>query len=69
MNQDAFSPVQSALDECIAGRKVLDDVLVVHIVNLDDVVLEIDKQMLIKRQPQGRHHMGDVGLGQGVFAP
>lgn len=52
MNQYTSSPVKPVLDESIAGREMLEDVLVVHVIELDDVVLEIDEEMGIQRQPQ-----------------
>ena len=69
MDQDASSPIKSLLNEGITVGKMLQDVLVFHVINLDDAVLKIDKEMTVKRQSQGRKYMCDVGLCQGVFAP
>ena len=69
MDQYASSSIKSLLNEGITGRKMLKDILVFHVINLNDKVLKIDKEITVKRQPQGRKYMGDVGLCQGVFAP
>ena len=69
MNQYASSSIQSLLNKGITGREMLNDVLIFHVIKLDDVVLKIDKEMIVERQSQGRKYMRDVGLCQGVFAP
>lgn len=69
MNQDASSSVKSLLNEGITGGKMHKDVLIFHVMDLNDAVLEIDKEIVVKRQSQGRKYMCDVGLSQGVFAP
>lgn len=53
MNQHTCSPIKPFLDESVACRKMLNDVLVFHVIKLDDVVLEIEEELFIKRQPQG----------------
>ena len=53
MNQHACSPIEPLLDESVAGGKMLNDVLVFHVINLDDVVLEVEEELFIERQPQG----------------
>lgn len=53
MNQHACSPIKPLLDESVACREMLNDVLVFHVIKLDDVVLEIEEELFIKRQPQG----------------
>ena len=69
MNQYASSSIKSLPNESITVRKMLKNVLIFHVINLDDVVLKIGKEIIVKRQSQGRKYMGDVGLCQGVFAP
>ena len=69
MNQYASSSIESLPNESITVRKMLENVLIFHVINLDDVVLKIGKEIIVKRQSQGRKYMGDVGLCQGVFAP
>ena len=69
MNQDASSSIKSLLNEGITGRKMLNDVLIFHVINLDDLVLQIHKEIIVKRQSHGRKYMGDVGLCQGIFTP
>ena len=69
MNQYASSSIKSLLNEGVTGGEMLKDVLVLHVINLDDVMRKIDKEMFVKRQSQGRKYMCDVGLCQGVFAP
>ncbi len=69
MNQYTFSAMQPLLDEGVAGGKMLNDVLVFDVIDLDDVMLEMGKEMVIERQSQDGYYMSDVGLGQGIFAP
>ena len=69
MNQYACSAMQPLLDEGVAGGKMLNDVLVFDVIDLDDVMLEMGKEMVIERQSQDGYYMSDVGLGQGIFAP
>lgn len=69
MNQDASASIKSLLNEGITDRKMLNDVLIFHVINLDDLMLKIHKEIIVKRQSQGRKYMGDIGLCQGVFAP
>ncbi|KAF6224021.1 hypothetical protein HO133_010595 [Letharia lupina] len=52
MNQYTSSGVEALLDEGIAGGEMLNDVLVFHVVDLDDMVVEIHEEMIIERQPQ-----------------
>lgn len=52
MNQYASSCVKALLDEGIAGWEMLNYVLVFHVVDLDDMVVEIHEEMIIERQPQ-----------------
>lgn len=54
MNQYTCSAIEPLLDESIACRKMLNDVLVFHVINLDDAVLEVEEEVFIERQPQGR---------------
>lgn len=69
MNQYTSSTVKPLLDEGIAGGKMFNDVLVFHVIQLDDVVLEIEEEMIIKWQPQHRYYMCDIGLVQSLLAP
>ena len=69
MNQHPPSSVKAPLDEGIAGGKILNDVLVFHIIDLDDVVGEVDEELVIEGQSQDGEHVCDVGFGQGIFAP
>lgn len=69
MNQYASSSVQPLLDEDVAGREMLNGVLVFYVIDLDDVVLKVGEEILIKGQPQGGDYMCDIGLVQGFFAP
>ena len=69
VNQYTSSTVKPLLDEGIAGGKIFNDILIIHIIQLDDVVLEIDEEMVVKWQPQHRYYMCDIGLFQSVFGP
>ena len=52
MNQYPSSPVKPLSDEDIAYGEMLDYILVVHVIDLDDVMLEVDKELFLKREPQ-----------------
>ena len=52
MNQHTSSPIEPALDEGVACGEMLQDILIVHVIELDDVVLKVEEEMVIKRQPQ-----------------
>lgn len=52
MNQDASAAIKPFLDKGVAGGEMLDDVVVFHVIDLDDVVLEIEEEMVIERQSQ-----------------
>ena len=69
MDQYTSSSIKSLLDEGVAGGKMRNDVLVIDVINLDDVVLIIEEEMIVERQPQGGKYMRDVRLDQGLFAP
>ena len=62
MNQYASSSIKAFLNKGITSREMLHDVLIFHVINLDDVVLKIRKEIIVKRQSQGRKYMRDVGL-------
>ena len=49
MNQYASPAVQTLLNEGIASGKILDDIVVFHVIDGDDLVAEIHKEMLIER--------------------
>jgi len=52
MHQHAATSVEAGLDEAIAGRKVLEEVLVVDIIDLYYAVSEAVEQLLVERQSQ-----------------
>lgn len=53
MNQYPSSLVEPLSDEDIAYGEMLDYVLVVHVIDLDDVMLDVGKELfLTKREPQ-----------------
>ena len=53
MDQYTSPSVEPLLNESIAGVEMLEDVVVFHVINLDDVVLVIGEEMGIQRQAQG----------------
>ena len=68
MNHHTSSAAKPLLDEGIAGGNMLNNVLVFHVIDLDDVVLEIHEEIPIQRQPQHGYYMCDVGIFQCVSA-
>ena len=70
MNQYPSSPVKPFSNEDIAGRKMLDYILIVHVIDIDNEMLDVDKELLLtKRESQHGYYMCDIGLAKGVFAP
>ena len=53
MNEHTSAAIEALLDKSVAGGEMLDDVVVIHVIDLDDVVLEIEEEMAIKWQSQG----------------
>ena len=54
MNQYTSPLIKPLLNEGIAGGEMLDDVLVFHVINFDDVVLVVEEEMIVEGQSQGR---------------
>ena len=69
MNEDPSPAIEPLLDEGVAAGEMLEDVVIVHVIDWDDVMLEVLEEMSIERRPQDGDYMRDVGLVQGVFAP
>jgi hypothetical protein len=68
MDEHSAPGIQALLDEGIARGKVLHDVLVIDIVELDDKMPVGRKQLLQEGPSHRRDHVGDVGLLQGSMA-
>lgn len=68
MHQHAATSVEPGLDEAIAGRKVLEEVLVLDIVDLYYAMSEAVEQLTVQRQPQDGEHMCDTRRPQ-RFSP
>lgn len=67
VHEDATAAVKGALNETVGGRKMLEQVFIVDVVDLyDHVLLEWREQGIVERQAQDREHMGDVCGLQGV---
>lgn len=62
MNKNAASTRQTILDEGIASREMFEDVVIFHVIHLDEMMLEIGKQILAQGQSQRGHDMSDIGL-------
>jgi len=58
--KDGAASIQAILDELVAGREVFEQVLVIHVVHLDDLVTEALKQLLLQRKSQYRQYMRDA---------
>jgi len=64
----ASTRVQSILDESIAVREMLQQVLVIDIVDLDDLVRETLEELLVQRQLQNGQNMSDTSLLKSILA-
>lgn len=52
MNKHTPTSVKTLLYEDIGGGEMLEHVLIIHVIHLDYVMLEVDEQVVIKRQSQ-----------------
>lgn len=68
MNQHAATGLDSSIDETIALREMLEQVLIVDIVDFDGHVREAIEQPLLDRQLQHGKHMCDTCLAQRLLA-
>lgn len=68
MYQYTSAAVQTLVNEGITKGKMLKNVVVLDVIDLDDVMLEIYDEVIIKRQPQHGYYMCDIGHVQGFFA-
>lgn len=68
MHKHGATSIEGLLDEAVGGRKVLEQVLVVDVVDLDDHVLEGAEEGVVERHAQDGQDVGDVGLLQGISA-
>jgi hypothetical protein len=68
MNQHTTASLNSSIDETIAFREMLEQVLILDIVNFDGHVREAIEQTLLDRQLQHGKHMCDTRLSQRLFA-
>ena len=48
MHKDTAAIIDPFLDEGITAGKMLDNILVIHVVNLDHVMFEVDEQVVIQ---------------------
>ena len=62
MNQDSSATRKTLADEGITGGEVLQDILVLHVVQLNHQMLVRLEQGLIQGEPQRRDDVSDVGV-------
>ena len=62
MNQDSTATCKALADERIAGGKVLQDILVFDIVQLDHQMLVRLEELLVQGEPQRGDDVSDVGV-------
>nr|POE52077.1 hypothetical protein CFP56_52458 [Quercus suber] len=60
VNKDAAPCLQGILDEVDTSWKMLEQVLVVDVINLDDLMFKAFKQPVVQRQSQDGKDMADV---------
>jgi hypothetical protein len=68
MNQHATTGLDGSIDETIALREMLEQVLIVDIVDFDGHVREAIEQTLLDRKLQHGKHMCDTFLAQRLLA-
>lgn len=62
MDQNTAASLDGALDETIAFREMLEQILVLYVVHFDRHVLEAIEETLLYRQLQYRQYMRDTSL-------
>ncbi|KAL6714875.1 hypothetical protein ACLMJK_007135 [Lecanora helva] len=69
----ASSPVPlhllTFLYEGIACGKMFENVLIIHVIDLYDEVLETVEQVVVQWEPEDGDYMRDIGLFDGLFPP
>ena len=50
MHKHPSASVKAILNELVASREVLKQILIVNVIDLDDLVLEVPEQLLVQRQ-------------------
>lgn len=60
MHKHPAISVQTIPDELIAGRKMLQEVLIIDIVDFHDLVIEALKKCRVQWKSQDREHMGNA---------
>lgn len=68
MHQHPPTAIQPLLDELITSRKVLEQILIIHIIDLYDLVLETLEQSILERRPQDGQDVRDTGFTDGFFS-
>lgn len=68
MDENSSSSIETLLDEPVGLWKVLEEIVVVHVVDLYDMMFISSKKVLVQRQPEHRQDMGDVGFFQSFLA-
>jgi len=68
VNQHATTGLDGSVDETIAFREMLEQVLIIDIVDLDGHMREAIEQTLLDRQLQHGKHMCDTRLAQRLLA-
>lgn len=62
MHKHTPSPIERILDESIASGEVFDQIVVVHIVDLDHEMFEIFEQVVLQWPPQNGQNVRDTGV-------
>lgn len=68
MHENHTSGVEGILDEPRTGGKMLKEILIIDIINLDDFVGETFEQISIQRQSQDRKYMRNATFLQRLLA-
>ena len=67
MHEDSTASIKPLLNEFVARCKMLNDVLVLDVIQLDHVMLVILEQILVQRQTQDGEYVRDVGSAERLF--
>jgi hypothetical protein len=69
MDQDATACIQPRLDKGVGRRKILQQVFILAVVDLDFEILKRIRQGFLGPHAQHRDYMGDVGFAQSNLVP
>ena len=57
MHENTSTGVESVLYELVAGREVFEQIVILHIIDFHNFMLQVCKQLIVQGQSQNREYM------------